>query len=390
MLAAREQQHERHGAERHRDRAAKAVIHEPLGKRVDGDAPLLFPRGLERREAGAHRQHLGLRLFEGHAGPQPPQCAEPVVAAGELFRREHQGLPEAGPAAIEASGGQDADDFMGLAVEDEGAADDRRVATEAVLPDRVTQDDDRGGAALLVVRLERAAQCRLDPEDVEIVGRYQHAVQPRGLPAADQRHAQSSRGRQRLERSAEPLPVQEIERADAVARRRRRRFEHTDDAFGLGIRERPQQHGIHQAEHGSVGANANRHHPDRDGGKAAIPQQQLQPVADVTQERVDPADGALIAMRFLHRFDAAERGAWPRAGLARATGPRPGRHARPSRGGPAPRPRARARAAARSRAPSIAASSRRLTASPPGTWPPGRSPAPSSRPRPAAGACRPR
>ncbi len=201
---------------------------------------------------------------------------------------------------------------MGLAVEDDGAADDRSVATEAVLPDRVTQDDDRGGAALLVVRLERAAQCRLDPEDLEIVGRYQHAVQPRGLPAAGQRHAQSSRGRQRLERSAEPLPVQEIERADAVARRRRRRFEHTDDAFGLGIRERLQQHGIDQAEHGSVGANANRHHPDRDGGKAAIPQQQLQPVADVTQERVDPADGALIAMRFLHRFDAAE----PAPGLA--------------------------------------------------------------------------
>ena len=60
---------------------------------------------------------------------------------------------------------------MRLAVDDDAAADDRRVAVEAALPQRVAEHDDVVAAEGLVVAHEAAAERGPDAERVEEVRR---------------------------------------------------------------------------------------------------------------------------------------------------------------------------------------------------------------------------
>ena len=119
------------------DRLSKSARHETLIEWVEGDAPIAFERGLERREPIADGFHLFACLLQRHTAPQPADGAEPVVAARHLIRREHDRLPEAGIEAIEAAGRQNPDDLVRLAIEHDVAMQNVRIACESALPHRV-------------------------------------------------------------------------------------------------------------------------------------------------------------------------------------------------------------------------------------------------------------
>jgi hypothetical protein len=232
-----------------------------------------------------------------------------MIAARALLRCEDDRLPEALEGTIEAAGRQDPDDLVRLAVEHDVVIQDRPVAAETCLPCGMAEDDDVAGAWLIFVGKERTPERSLHAENIEIIGRHEHACESYRIAVRGERDVQTSRGRKRFERRAEPLPVHEIERADPVAGRRRRRFPHADNPFRVGIGQRLQKHGVDQAEHGGVGADADGHHADGHERKPRIPSQEQQAVADVPHERIDPPHAAAVAVLFLHPLDAAEASA---------------------------------------------------------------------------------
>ena len=65
--------------------------------------------------------------------------------------------------------GNDAHHLVGLAVDDDRLADDRRVGVEARAPQRLVEDHDTGVAGPLLLRPKRATEDRLDAEQREEV-----------------------------------------------------------------------------------------------------------------------------------------------------------------------------------------------------------------------------
>src|SRR5260221_14782351 len=73
---------------------------------------------------------------------------------------------------------RDADDLEQLPVDGDAASDERRIAVEAPLPQRVAQHDDVMAAEGLVVVHEAAAERGTDAEGGEIAGRNQETLDP--------------------------------------------------------------------------------------------------------------------------------------------------------------------------------------------------------------------
>ena len=86
----------------------------------------------------------------------------------------------------------------------------------------------------------------------------------------------------------------------------RRRLPDADDPLGIGIGERLEQHGVDEAEHRCVGADADRQHADGDDREDRIAPQQEQAVAYILAQRFYPADAAAIAVLLADALDAAE------------------------------------------------------------------------------------
>jgi hypothetical protein len=99
------------------------------------------------------RQKVRFHLFEGDPGFKPTLVNEPVVSVGTI---EFQRTPEVGPALGETLG-HDSDQRSRSAIECEASAKDRGVHVEAVLPNFVAHDEDRGRARFSVFRRQTAA-----------------------------------------------------------------------------------------------------------------------------------------------------------------------------------------------------------------------------------------
>src|SRR6185503_14236382 len=132
---------------------------------------------------------VALGLLDADAWLEAPGGDEklvgpPVVA--ELFRREHRWGPQIGRAvekAVEANR-HDANDVVRLAVEQDLAPHDRRVAPEAALPEAVAEDDHLVAAGVVLAGGERAAEPRLHAIHLEELGRGLRRDQPLGLADA--------------------------------------------------------------------------------------------------------------------------------------------------------------------------------------------------------------
>ena len=123
--------------------------------------------------------HLRLRVFERPAVLQPSDHREvAAVARGRLLRIERERRPDLRAVGKREARRRHADDLVRLAVDDDAASDDRRVAVEAPLPNAVADDDDVMAAERLVVAHEAAAERGADAERVEEVRTT------RGSPAA--------------------------------------------------------------------------------------------------------------------------------------------------------------------------------------------------------------
>ena len=80
------------------------------------------------------------------------------------------------------------------------------------------------------------------------------------------------------------LPVEKVERRDAVALAARRLLEHADDAVGVRVGQRLQQQSVDEAEDGGVGADAERERQQRHGRESRAPRQGSHGISQVLQQ----------------------------------------------------------------------------------------------------------
>jgi hypothetical protein len=167
----------------------------------------------------------------------------------------------------------DADDARGVAVLDpDRMADDIRGTAEETLPQRIADHHlaaIAGRPVLLFLWAEGAPQDRSDPERREQRRRRggdRHGLEP---IANHPQRLEVSRPRQHrdaCERAAPSTPVEEgADRDEASIVSIRRALGQQHESIGILVRQRLEQHGIDDGEHGRVGADTERERENRAG-----------------------------------------------------------------------------------------------------------------------------
>ena len=123
------------------------------------------------------------------------------------------------------------------------------------------------------------------------------------------------------------MRVEKIERAVPFTKRvevRRRRGDaptilaqglHRHQLLGIVVRQRAQQHGVDDAEHHRVGADANREREHGDRREPRRAAHQTRAAAQILEGHVEPRQARAIAIAFLRLFDPAEAPEGPPACL---------------------------------------------------------------------------
>jgi hypothetical protein len=157
----------------------------------------------------------------------------------------------------------------------ESPAHDVRVAAETVLPEPVAEHQHGLGAGLVLTGAEPAPEQRPHPEDLEIIGRDHAGLHPAGLAPAEENERHGVVLDQGLKRAAPLTVVGELRHREprVVHPAEGRGLPEVDQALSVLVRQRTQQHAADHAEHGRVGADAERQGQHRDQGEAgALPQ----------------------------------------------------------------------------------------------------------------------
>ena len=140
-------------------------------------------------------------------------------------------------------------------------------------------------ARRVFIRVEHTAQRRLHAKDAEERGACLHQVQTHRLSFACEDLARARRGGNALERACGARYVREVgPRHDCAMP-----FRHvvdTDQAVRLRIRQRLEQHAVHNAEDRAVGPDTEAERHDRDDGEAGCLEESSQGVANVLAQVV--------------------------------------------------------------------------------------------------------
>ena len=174
-----------------------------------------------------------------------------------LRRREGKRRPDVGaePADNARSRGVgqretrwcDAGHDVRIAAQPDGAADDRGIAYKAPLPKAVAEDGEPP-FGFDIPRREVASHRGWHRRDIEIARRHPHPGDALGLTGMGQVEGGRLRGRGGLEGGRLRRPIVKMAcRRGPGATAQRLAGQH--DAIGVSVRQRPQQHAVHHAEH---------------------------------------------------------------------------------------------------------------------------------------------
>ena len=163
----------------------------------------------------------------------------------------------------------------GLLVQRDLAADDRRIGPESPAPEPIAQKHDLMPAFDFLLPREVAAERRLDADNVEEPGSHENAAQPLGLGAAADVDGRGFDGGHGGERRVVAAPVVEVRRRDrsVQAAFARPLLAERHHIARRGIRQRPPEHGVDDAEDRGVGADAEREGNECDERKGRLPPQ---------------------------------------------------------------------------------------------------------------------
>ena len=248
--------------------------------------PLLVSGAIDRDAIG-DAGHVGPRLLERDARLQPADDLHVVLApllgaAPHREQRPHVGAErESGTTA-----GTTPTIVYGWPSSVIVAADDRRIAAEAVAPQPLADHHHASAGCAVSSAVNVAPAIGRMPSDVEELPGDRLAGNPLGFAAAaGQRPPAAGDRRDRRERLLLLAPVEKVQRRDAVVREARRALPEHDEAIGLGEGEGTDERGVHQAEHRAVGADADGEHDDGDRGEAGRAPERAGGVAEVAPDR---------------------------------------------------------------------------------------------------------
>ena len=134
------------------------------------------------------------------------------------------------------------------------------------------QNSDLGTADTIVVAAQSPTLRHRDAEGLEESPADTRSVHVLGGSSEEQRVLVFLEGHERLEGCRLIPVIHEVRVRDAADPHlaARRRGADRDEAFGLGERQRPQQHGVDDAEQRRSGADADGQGEDRDGGEPRL------------------------------------------------------------------------------------------------------------------------
>ena len=207
------------------------------------------------RDAGFQANHCVVVFVEAISG---------IVGVGG----KSEGNPEirsGRPAELRA---HDADHAVGRPVQLDGPAKDGSILAEEPLPGGIGQYDHLVGLGLVFLGLEKAAEARFGAEDIEPLQGHGGALQPLRHPGAGVIVIALAEDCARLEQLGAFLDVGEIGNRDPdVFQCQLVVFDaERDDALGVRNAGGVQEHLVHDAEDGGVGADAEGERGD--GGEA--------------------------------------------------------------------------------------------------------------------------
>ena len=211
----------------------------------------------------------GTRLQPGHAKEILVVAVILIVVARRWQRDGHPQLGLIGPSEL---GTHHANDLIGTLVENDGAANDRGVASEALLPCLVRQHRNQAGAGLVFFGGKYSTKRGPYFEHVEILRRHLRAVQEFGVRVVTAEVERGSVHYSCGRKDVFPIGrIAEVGRGDGnvaevgestVLRPQR------DKISGIRYPAGIQQYGVGHREHGNVGANAEREREHRHDGEA--------------------------------------------------------------------------------------------------------------------------
>jgi hypothetical protein len=224
-------------------------------------------------------------------GLDPADDVEEMLGPRRQQLRRERGRPPQIDVSVgeRESARHHADDPVRRAAKLHGRVDHIRVAGETRQPRGVAENEHPVIGRHAIGVGQAPTERRRDAERRKEVRRHHHRACMKRLPAAGDAAGLRHEGGDVLEAAGLPPPVVEVRRGDEVARLPVQPIVLPDlhQLRRVAERQRPQQHAVDGAEHGRVGADAERQRDDDDGGVAGALPHQAQRVADVLQQHVD-------------------------------------------------------------------------------------------------------
>ena len=289
---------------------------------------ILLPQAL------GDRLHLGLGLLLRHARLQSGDHAKEMTAAAGVGRIDRDRRPELHlPRREIETWRHHSDDRRRSAVQRDRLAEDVRVGGEPALPHAVAQHDHVVLARRVFFGPEASSQRRADLQQLEHIPGHRRVREPLGPAGVGERRAAARVGRDPLEHGVLLAPVQERRGRDREAAVLRHDLVDAHQRFRIGIRQRPEEHAVDDAEHRAGGADPERQRQDRDRGEPRALGQLADRIPRVPQHVSEHMHSSLS------RSGTGVGSAVNRIGqsIEAGTGMRPvGQPARPGSGGPSP------------------------------------------------------
>jgi hypothetical protein len=188
-----------------------------------------------------------------------------------------------------------------LIVHRDDPADCRRIGIESPPPQTVAQDHHPPAVRRVFVRSEVAAQDGAYAERPKEIRRHTHAANPLRLAVGDERGRPRSDERDLFEAVAAIAPVEIGRVSDVACGSIRTAIADQGEPLRRRVRERPQQHGIHDAEDRGVGADAKRERDERDPRERRSLPEQPRRIPDIAAE----IEQQMRAFRGRHRRSGA-------------------------------------------------------------------------------------
>ena len=316
------EQDEPYGGEDQVQRASRLCDELLVQRRRDDGALLCGRPAFPHRPR--QRSELGLGLLQGDATSQPADRGQRVVLFVGVLRKAIRGPHgHVRRNRVLEVGSSDPCHFSRSTTHSNRRADDAGIAAEVGSPGCVAEHDPL--RARLIVAIEAAAKLELRAEHIEVAARHEQGAEAFSAAVDEEIHPPLLIVRDRrdiLERrgvGTEKREMRASENASRVGLVRVQLVE-ANQLSGLCVRQRGEEHGLNDAEHGRRTTNAQaergHHHGGKTGAGAELPER----VAKILGALLDPADAVHVVDVLTHERGIAELTAGGEVGII-------GRHA---------------------------------------------------------------